>query len=312
MTSTGMPPEFNPEEKNNNRRREEVEREVEEQIERARSELTTVVMAKQKEVIRRMGEALEKIRDGEKRSSICEELKVRLREEIKRKLISEKTIEEHSDPEWKNPAKSKAGKKGAEAKNKAAESAEISAAESAQQDAILVRTDGSVEGESAGNNEGSRTPRGSEPVIQTEGSGEAGEEKPASDNGAAREQSPRAEPGDTLSNSIEEKEQKLAPLEHNDYLQAPRQAQHEDRDALGQLNVVDFEFYLLLRKVRTYMVSIFKTDGGDNAKVWFHGTIDPRTGSVVRASCGRKEAGDTEKHETQRRDDDSDRLHDGH
>jgi hypothetical protein len=291
----------------------DLEKQVEDEIENARNELATVVLAKQKEVIERMGKALEKIRKGKTRSSICEELKVRLREEIKRKLISEKTIEAHSKTEWKNPAKSNAGKKGAEAKNKAAESAEISAAESAQQNAILVRTDGSsVEGESAGNNEGSRTPRGSEPVIRTEGSGEAGEEKPASDNGAAREQSPRAEPGDTLSNSIEEKEQKLAPLEHNDYLQAQPQAQHEDRDALGQLNVVDFEFYLLLRKVRPYMASIFKTDGGDNAKVWFHGTIDPRTGSVVRASCGRKEAGDTEKHDTQRRDDDSDRLHDGH
>jgi hypothetical protein len=234
----------------------DLEKQVEDEIENARSELTTVVLAKQKEVIKRMGEALEKIRDGEKRSSICEELKVRLREEIKRGLISEKTIEAHSEPEWKNPAKSKAGKKGAEAKNKAAESAEISAAESAQQDAILVRTDGSVEGESAGNNEGSRTPRGSEPVIRTEGSGEAGKEKPASDNGAAREQSPRAEPGDTLSNSIE------------------------------------FEFWLSFDALHEEMQKRFTKDGSA-AKIWIGGVVDAATGKVLSKWVGRDDDGDS-------------------
>ncbi|HEY1247598.1 MAG TPA: hypothetical protein VGE97_01300 [Nitrososphaera sp.] len=54
------------------------EREIEEEIEQARSELRTVILAKQKEVIHRMGEALEKIRQGEERHGICEELKNRL------------------------------------------------------------------------------------------------------------------------------------------------------------------------------------------------------------------------------------------
>jgi hypothetical protein len=74
--------------------------------------------------------------------------------------------------------------------------------------------------------------------------------------------------------------------------QLPTIPEGNPRPTLGQLNV-DFEFYLLLREVRPYMASRFKADG-DIAKVWFHGTIDPRTGSVVRASCGRKEAGDAE------------------
>ena len=71
----------------------EFEKSVEEEIEQARSELTTVVLAKQKEVVCRMEEALEKIRKGERRHSICEELKNRLRAEIARRIISERTIE---------------------------------------------------------------------------------------------------------------------------------------------------------------------------------------------------------------------------
>jgi hypothetical protein len=289
----------------------DLEKQVEDEIENARNELTTVILAKQQEVIERMGKALEKIRDGEKRSSICEELKVRLREEIKRKLISEKTIEAHSKPEWKNPAKSKAGKKGAEAKNKAAESAEISAAESAQQDAILVRTDGSGEGESAAESaaelehdkeeEAEQVPLPQGPtgdtLLRANGSQErqAHESDDDSDIDWRHRHEQEHAPGDERLRKLEEelkqeKEQKLALVEHNDYLQAQLQAQHKDRDALGQLKV-DFEFYLLLREVRPYMVERFKVDK-DIAKVWFHGTIDPRTGSVVRASCGRKEAGD--------------------
>ena len=100
----------------------DLEREIEKEIEHARSELTTVVLAKQKEIVHRMGEALEKIRKGEKRQGICEELKNRLREEIARRIISEKTIEIYCRPEWKDPQKSMWGKKGATSKNRSSSS----------------------------------------------------------------------------------------------------------------------------------------------------------------------------------------------
>ena len=138
------------------------EREIEEEIEQARSELTTVGLAKQKEVIHRMGEALEKIREGEKRHSICEELKNRLREEIARRIISEKTIENYSKPEWKDPQKSMWGKKGATSKNRSSSSlpaeklsAPLQRREKTQGDydkseqdrdqSILVKTNGSID-----------------------------------------------------------------------------------------------------------------------------------------------------------------------
>jgi hypothetical protein len=114
------------------------EREIQEEIETARVELSTFIPTKQKEVVQRMGTALEKIRQGERRSGICEELKALLAEEIKRKLISEKIIEIYSKAEWKNPIKSASGKKGAESRNRV-RSAEIV---SAEPQPILVGADG--------------------------------------------------------------------------------------------------------------------------------------------------------------------------
>jgi hypothetical protein len=260
----------------------DLEKQVEDEIENARSELTTVVLAKQKDVIDRMGKALEKIRDGEKRSSICEELKERLREEIARGLISQRTITAHCRSEWKRQDKVKFGKKGSEIKKKLAANSAATPKEEAEQvplpqgptgDTLLVTANGSQERQAHENDDDRDVDR------------------------RHRHEQEHAPVDERLRKKLEEelkqeKEQKLALQEHNDYLQAQLQAQHEDRDALGQLNV-DFEFYLLFREVRPYMASRFKADG-DIAKVWFHGTIDPRTGSVVRASCGRKEAGDAE------------------
>jgi hypothetical protein len=259
----------------------DLEKKVEDEIENARSELTTVVLAKQKEVIRRMGEALEKIRDGEKRSSICEELKERLREEIAQGIIAKRTIEFHCRPQWKRQDKVKLGKKGSEIKKKLAANFAATPKEEAEQvplpqgptgDTVLVAANGSQERQAHENDDDRDVDRR---------------------HRHEQEHAPVDERLRKLEEELkQEKELKSAPLEHNDYLQAQLQAHHEDRDALGQLNV-DFEFYLLLRDVRPYMASRFKADG-DIAKVWFHGTIDPRTGSVVRASYGRKEAGDAE------------------
>jgi hypothetical protein len=263
----------------------DLEKQVEDEIEKARSELTTVVLAKQKEVILRMGEALEKIRDGEKRSSICEELKERLREEIASGLISQRTIIAHCRPEWKRQDKVKFGKKGSEIKKKLAANSAATPKEEAEQVPPL-----------------SQGPTGDTTLLVTANGSQERQAHESDDDDSDvdrrhRHEQEHAPMDERLRKKLEEelkqeKEQNLALAEHNDYLQAQLQAQHEDRDALGQLNV-DFEFYLLLREVRTYMVSRFKAEG-DIAKVWFHGTIDPRTGSVVRASCGRKEAGDAE------------------
>ena len=87
------------------------EKEIEEELEQIRSEFVSTTLTSQREVVKKMGQALEKVRKGEKaRSGICEEIKNRLREEIERRLISEKTIENHCKPEWKNPIKSAARK----------------------------------------------------------------------------------------------------------------------------------------------------------------------------------------------------------
>lgn len=128
----------------------DVEKEVEEEIEQARSELTDMVLVKQKEVVLKMGTALEKIRKGSRRSGICEELKERLREEIARGIIAKRTIVAYCSAEWKNPVKSGSGRKGAERKHMARSAAQ-SAAEAAEtspeadrQDIILISTDGTV------------------------------------------------------------------------------------------------------------------------------------------------------------------------
>lgn len=48
----------------------------------------------------------------------------------------------------------------------------------------------------------------------------------------------------------------------------------------------DFEFPLQFEVVRRYMELEFKRNGGVGV-VWFHGTIDPRTGKITNASTGR-------------------------
>jgi hypothetical protein len=111
------------------------EAEIEEQLETIRAKFVSTTLTSQREVVESLGKTLEKIRKDEKaRSGICEEIKHRLREEIERGLISEKSIENHCPAKWKNPQKSKAGKKGAE------KSAEIFSAEP-----MLVASNGSVE-----------------------------------------------------------------------------------------------------------------------------------------------------------------------
>jgi hypothetical protein len=272
-------------------RMSDLEKQVEDEIEKARSQLTTVVLAKQKEVILKMGEALEKIWDGEKRSSICEELKERLREEIAQGIIAKRTVELHCKPQWKRQDKVKFGKKGSEIKKKLAANSAATPKEEAEQvpppppqgptgdTTLLVTENGSQERQAH----------------------ESDDDDSDVDRRHDRHEQEHAPMEDERLRKLEEelkqeKEQKLALVEHNNYLQAQlQQAQHEDRDALGQRNNVDFEFYLLLREVRPYMQLRYKANGGDSAQVWFHGSIDPRTGKVVRASCGRKEeAGDVE------------------
>lgn len=155
-----------------------LEKEVEEELEEARIQLTSIVLQKQMEVVLKMGQALEKIRRGERRAGICEEIKDRLREEITQGLISTRTIEVYCKPEWKNPAKSRSGRKGAESKKKLLLQSSLSAADPAAASAksteeqgenpdvkleeeeekkkektILIRTDGSDERPSAKTND---------------------------------------------------------------------------------------------------------------------------------------------------------------
>ena len=118
----------------NSKQLSDFEQKIEEEIEQARIELTTLVLEKQKNIILRMGHVLEKIHKDDRQSGICEELKLRLREEIARGIISTRTIEAYCKPEWKNPVKSKSRQKGCSKQKEVAAAAArspVSAAESA-------------------------------------------------------------------------------------------------------------------------------------------------------------------------------------
>jgi adenine-specific DNA methylase len=238
----------------------EFEKSVEEEIEQARSELTTVVLAKQKEVVCRMGEALEKVRKGERRHSICEELKNRLREEISRRIISERTIENYCKPEWKDPYKSRSGKKGASSKNKSSSlSAESFAAplenigerrkheksEKQREHAILVNTNGTID-----------------PMT----------DDLTKDIAAS-----------TISNNSSEYEAQLGKLAKLSSTQTPNPTFHNQTVSP---HYIEFEFWLPFNEVEKEMKRRF-AEHGTAAKLWFNGIIDAATAKVFTVNVGR-------------------------
>lgn len=100
---------------------------LEEELEKIRANFVSTALSSQRELVERMGAAMEKVRTDEKsRSGICQEILERLHEEIARGLIAKRTIIALCKEEWKNPDNVKSGRKGAENKKKlAAESAAV-------------------------------------------------------------------------------------------------------------------------------------------------------------------------------------------
>ena len=240
------------------------EREVEEEIEKVTSELTSFVLEKEKEVsekqkdvVKRIEAQLERIRKGDRRSSICTEIKERLAEEIARGFISRKTIETSCKPESKNPVKSASGRKGAERKNKAAESAaepaaklELGKEEAERQDAVLIRTNGTVETEPAGHESGWKSQK-QEPRVQTRGEeqDEAGEPVTA-DNATASDPQPSPNLVKTFVGNVE------------------------------------FEFWLPFETLQEEMRKQFAKEG-ISARVWLSGVVDAASGRVLSKQVGR-------------------------
>ena len=236
----------------------EFEKSVEEEIEQARSELTAVVLAKQKEVVCRMGEALEKIRKGERCHSICEELKIRLREEIARRIISERTIEAYCKPEWKDPYKSRAGKKGAISKNRSLSAARLAApfettterledetSENQQEHAIIVNTDGTID-----------------PLANDLTNGNA---------------------ASVISNNASDNEEQLRKVANLPLAQTAKPVSHNQ--TVYSQHVV-FEFWLPFREVEKEMKRRL-AEHGSAAKLWFNGIIDTTTAKVFTTNVGR-------------------------
>jgi hypothetical protein len=97
-----------------------------------------------------------------------------------------------------------------------------------------------------------------------------------------------------LTDKIKELEEEL------EYFNAQVQARQEDEEfdrgeslanddeVKKSRQPIDFEFCLKLRGVRKYTASRFR-EAGDNADVWFNGTIDLKTQEVVAAYVGKIE-----------------------
>jgi hypothetical protein len=113
---------------------EELEKRVFEEINETKAKFAANLLENTKDLILEIARALEKIRS--QKSSICQEIKSFLKEEISRHMISERTIEKYSLQEWKSPEFAEFGRKGAIQIKKLAE--EISASADGQQKVVMA------------------------------------------------------------------------------------------------------------------------------------------------------------------------------
>jgi hypothetical protein len=283
----------------------EFEKEVEKEIEQARFELTSIVLEKQKDVVLRMGKALEKIRKDDRRAGICEELKHRLREEITRGLISTRTIEAYCKPEWKNAAKSRSGRKGAESKKRLLLQSSLSAADSAaaigmlkeekdnpdenreeeedKETTIMVRTDGSAE-TAASNTNGVYWKRREQELI------EHLKEKDSIILQQQQEMAGLEEEAQyykqTAEQSVPVASEPREPLQHQGELPTKTILRYQDIEP-SKRNL-KFEFWLPFNALRIEMDRLYRKHG-TAAKIWINGAVDIATGRVLRVNIGRSD-----------------------
>jgi hypothetical protein len=260
-----------------------------------------------------MGQALEKIRKDEKRASICEELKHRLRDEIARGLISTRTIEAYCKQDWKNKAKSKSGRKGAESKKRlllprpSSSSFPVSAAESAAPSVT------SAQGQVDNSNVDLKKEKGEKEekktvLIKTDGSSETvlpvstdndwklGEEKLLD----------RLKEKDTI---ILQQQQEMEGLEEEIHYYKQKAEGHLTVDSNsddiplkeeGDLPTIteshlclehaaqniEFEFWLPFDILRREMDRLYRKYG-TATKIWIHGVIEITTGKIIERNVGR-------------------------
>ena len=112
------------------------------------------------------------------------------------------------------------------------------------------------------------------------------------------EQLPTIPEGNDCPNCQELRDKIKGLEEELEYLNTQVQARQEDEEFHREsfaynsesknYRPLDFEFCLKLRDLRKYAASRFR-EAGDNADVWFNGTIDPKTQEVVAAYVGKIE-----------------------
>jgi hypothetical protein len=117
--------------------KEQAEKHVLQEIDEAKARFAKNMFDSTRNVVLEIGRALEKIRP--QKSSICQEIKTFLRDEISRHMISERIIEKYSLQEWKSQEFAEFGRKGARQRKKLAE--EISASANAQQEVAATEED---------------------------------------------------------------------------------------------------------------------------------------------------------------------------
>jgi hypothetical protein len=267
---------------NNEEKLSDFEKKVEEEINQARIRLSTEIPATQREVVLAMGAGLEKLMRGERKSSICEELKHRLREEILRGLISRRTIEAYCKPEWKRQDMVAFGKLGSELKKRKAAKSTAHAAP--------AKDEGEPEAE----------PEDSRPEILV-GAQNSGEQL-TSDLPAGK-----YIPGkDELAQQLRQKDEKIAEQSRQiaelmdivDGYKAKADHYQQEVDSAGLLDSgskndepkpnpnLEFEFSLPFESLHAEMQRCFKLEGSA-ARVWLNGLLDLRSGIVLSCGVGR-------------------------
>jgi len=202
--------------------------------------------ARRGDLVRKLGNAYEKVVANPE--SICEEIKNVLRDEIAQGLISRRDIERYCPDTWKRKTKPKNDKL-----------------------SFSITEDGAINNTNQEKNK---------VLIDTTG------------RAISEPQSPRSK-ADPESSTIFDSDNEVSdPQIHEGRVVGEcSQCKKYERQILELMNErklpdhVDFEFSMSFDDLHLHMQSIFK-ESGVNGSIWFHGTLDTRTGRIVDVSLG--------------------------
>jgi hypothetical protein len=185
-------------------------------------------------------------------------------EEIARRIISEKTIENHCKAEWKNPQKSRSGKQGVSSKNKSSSSSSPAEKLSAPLE---------IGKERQGDDNKSEQKRDQPIIIKTNGSIDRMTDINSNDLTAS-----------TTSNDSCQYQNQLDGFDKPSSAQSAKAMFPNPKSSTPEY--LEFEFWLHFEEVEEGMKRRF-AEQGNAAKMWFNGIIDASTGKVFSASVGR-------------------------